>query len=166
MSHFTSLLRAVSAAVLLGGASCASMATANAEPNQTLLGALSKGYSSSNCSEKSPSSGMVAVLECGQNSMEGGPVVGKYMLFSNSTDLASAFTASIKDDTLTKCGDAQSPTTWHQGNSTTTVGQVACGTYQGQAEVIWTTDAKNVLSFVRAANTESGPLYQWWLANG
>ena len=166
MSHLTHLLRAVSAAALLGSVSYAGMATANAEPNETLVGLLSKGYSTSNCHSTDPSNGMVAVMECGQNSLDGGPVVAKYMLFSNSTDLASAFTASIKDDTLTKCGDAQSPTTWHQGNSTTTVGQVACGTYQGQAEVIWTTDAKNVLSFVRAANTESGPLYQWWLANG
>lgn len=166
MSHLTHLLRAVSAAALLGSVSYAGMATANAEPNETLVGLLSKGYSTSNCHSTDPSNGMVAVMECGQNSLDGGPVVAKYMLFSNSTDLGSAFTASIKDDTLANCGDAKSPTTWTQGSATTPSGQVACGTYQGQAEVIWTTDAKNVLSFVRASNTDTASLYKWWHTNG
>ncbi|BDB40281.1 MULTISPECIES: serine/threonine protein kinase [Mycobacterium] len=166
MSPLSKLLRAATAAAVLGSVSYAGMAAANADPNETLVSVLSKGYSTSNCSAKDPSSGMVAVMECGQNSLEGGPVVGKYMLFGNTTDLASAFTASIKDDTLAKCGDADSPTTWHQGNATTSAGQVACGTYQGQAEVIWTTDAKNVLSFIRASNTDTAALYQWWRTNG
>ena len=42
MSHFTSLLRTVSAAVLLGAVSYAGTATANAAPNETLVSVLSK----------------------------------------------------------------------------------------------------------------------------
>ena len=90
-----------------------------------------------------------AVLQCGQNSDPSGPVFAKYLLFNSSTDLTSSFTSSLGSDTLTNCGDAKSPTTWHQGSSTDSAGQVACGTYQGQAEVIWTTDAKNVMSLIR-----------------
>lgn len=167
MSHLNTMLRAASAAALMGGVAFAGAATANADPNDTLTSVLSKGYSSSNCSAKDPSSGMLAVMECGQNADASGPVVAKYMLFSNATDLASAFTASTKDDKLVNCGDAASPTTWHQGAAgSAPSGQVACGTYQGQSEVIWTTDAKNVLSFVRANGTDTGALYTWWRTNG
>jgi hypothetical protein len=71
------------------------------------------------------------------------------------------------DDVLTACGDrGRSPTTWHQGSSTTNAGSVACGTYQNGAEIIWTTDAKNVLSYIHASNTDVPSLYQWWRANG
>ena len=34
------------------------------------------------------------------------------------------------------------------------------------AEIIWTNDAKNVLSYIRASNTDVGSLFQWWRANG
>jgi hypothetical protein len=43
---------------------------------------------------------------------------------------------------------------------------VACGTYQDAAEIIWTTDAKNVLSYIRASNTDVQALYKWWRTNG
>jgi hypothetical protein len=81
--------------------------------------------------------------------------------------LATAFRATIKEDVLTPCGDAnQSPSIWHQGSSDTSAGQAACGTYQNAAEIIWTTDAKNTLSYLRASNADVGALYQWWRANG
>lgn len=168
MSHLKRAVQAATAAALMGTFAYVGAPTANADPtpNDTLVGLLSKGYSTTNCSAKEPASGMVAVMECGQNTDSAGPVVAKYMLFSNSTDLGSAFTAAIKDDTLANCGDAKSPTVWQQGNSTASAGQVACGTYQGQAEVIWTTDAKNVLSFIRASNTDTAALYQWWRTKG
>ncbi len=50
--------------------------------------------------------------------------------------------------------------------ATTSAGSVACGTYQNAAEIIWTTDAKNVLSYIRASNTDVPTLFQWWQANG
>jgi hypothetical protein len=136
------------------------------DPTDTLAGYLSKGYSSSNCTSQAPPSGVAAVLQCGQNSDPSGPIFAKYMLFNNPSDLASSFTNSINSDTLTNCGDVKSPTVWHQGSSTDTAGQVACGTYQGQAEVIWTTDAKNVMSLIRASNTDVPSLYQWWRSYG
>jgi hypothetical protein len=43
---------------------------------------------------------------------------------------------------------------------------VACGTYQNGAEIIWTTDAKNILSYIRGSNNDVQALYQWWRANG
>jgi hypothetical protein len=166
VSFRTNALRAATAATLAGGFAFFGTATANADPNDTLAANLSKGYSSSNCNPQSPPSGVLAVLQCGQNSDPSGPVFAKYLLFNTSSDLNTSFTTSIGSDTLTNCGDAKSPTKWHQVDSPDAAGQVACGTYQGQAEVIWTTEGKNVMSLIRAANGDTAALYQWWRNNG
>ena len=118
MSHLTNALRAATAAALMGSFACVGTATATADPSDTLAASLSKGYSTSNCSSETPPSGVQAVLQCGQNSDPSGPVFAKYLLFANSSDLASSFTNSLGSDTLTNCGDAKSPTVWHQGSST------------------------------------------------
>ncbi len=167
MSHLNTVLRAATTAALMSGFACVGTPAAYADPNDTLAAALSKGYSSSNCTPKEPPSGVAAAINCGQNADPAGPVKATYLLYNNSGDLNGGFTASIKDESLTACGDSgQSPTTWHTGSAGATAGQVACGTYQGAAEIIWTTDAKNVLSYIRGSNTDVQALYQWWRTNG
>jgi hypothetical protein len=132
-----------------------------------LAGSLSKGYSLSDCTALPIKNGALAELSCGQNPMPGGPISARYMLLRNGDDLSGSFNASIKDDVLISCGDnAQSPNTWHQGNKTIKAGLVACGTYQNAAEVIWTTDAKNVLACIHAANTNVPSIYEWWRTDG
>ena len=172
MSHLTTALRAATATALMGSFACLGTATATADPSDALVGSLSQGYTTSNCSPQAPSEvasvfpTVVAILQCGQNADSSGPVLAKYFLFSNATDLGSSFTKLIGSDTLTKCGDATSPTTWKPHGANDPAGQVACGTDSGQAEVIWTTDAKYVLAFVRGPNGDVGSLYQWWQAKG
>jgi hypothetical protein len=174
MSHLSNALRAAAATVLAGGFAVAGVATATADPTNTgssgdintLAGSLSKGYGLNNCTAQNLTTGELAALTCGQSPDSSGPAQAKYILFGNGNDLAGSFKASIKDDTLTSCGDAgQSPTTWHQG-SNANAGSVACGTYQNGAEIIWTTDAKNILSYIRGSNNDVPALYQWWRANG
>ena len=175
MPHLSKALRAATATVLTGGFAFAGAATATADPTgtaspadmNTLAASLSKGYGLNNCTAQNLTTGELASLACGQSPDPGGPVQAKYILFSNADNLAGSFKASIKDDVLTACGDSgQSPTTWHQGSNSANSGSVACGTYQNAAEVIWTTDAKNVLSYIRGSNTDVPALYQWWRANG
>jgi len=175
MSHLTATLRAATAATLISGFAFAGTATASADPANTgnpadintLAGSLSKGYGLNNCTAQAISGSQLARLTCGQSPDPSGPAQAKYILFSNADDLAGSFKASIKDDVLTACGDSgQSPTTWHQGSSTTSSGSLACGTYQNGAEIIWTTDAKNILSYIHASNTDVPSLYQWWRSNG
>lgn len=172
MGHLSNPARCLTAAALVGSFAYLGSATASADPTDALNAALSKGYSSSNCSSQAVSEvkdafpSVQAVLQCGQNSDSSGPAGAKYFAFPSSAELASAFTKLIGSDTLTNCGDAKSPTTWHQGSSTDSAGQVACGTDDGKAEVIWTVDAKNVLAFVRASNGDTSTLYQWWRTNG
>jgi hypothetical protein len=175
MSHLSKALRAATATAVVGGFAFAGAATVTADPTNTgsssdintLAASLSKGYGLNNCTAQNLTTGELAALTCGQSPDPSGPVQAKYILFNNADNLAGSFKASIKDDVLTACGDAgQSPTTWHQGSDTANSGSVACGTYQNAAEIIWTTNAKNVLSYIRGSNNDVPALYQWWRANG
>jgi hypothetical protein len=175
MSYLARALRAVTAATLMSCTVVTVVATANADPTptttpadlNTLAATLSKGYSLGNCTSQNIITGELASLTCGQSPDPSGPVQAKYILFTNGANLAAVFKNSIKDDALTTCGDqGQSPTSWHQGSGTANAGTLACGTYQNAAEIIWTNDAKNVLSYIRASNTDVGSLFQWWRANG
>lgn len=173
MSHLSNALRAAAAAALIGGFALTGTATAdpantgNPSDINTLAASLSKGYGLNNCTAQNITTGELAALTCGQSPDPSGPVQARYILFSNGDNLASSFKTSINDDVLTACGDSgQSPTNWHQGSSSSSAGQVACGTYQNAAEIIWTTDAKNILSYIRGSNTDTSALYQWWRANG
>lgn len=174
MPHFSNALRAATAAAAVSGSVLAGIATATADPGSTgspsdintLASSLSKGYGLNNCTPQPITGGELAALTCGQSPDPSGPVQAKYLLFNNGENLVGSFKASIKDDVLTSCGDAgQSPTSWHQGSNGNS-GQVACGTYQNAAEIIWTTDAKNILSYIRGPNIDMAALYQWWRANG
>ena len=173
MSHLSIALRASGAVVVMGAFAFTGTATAdpantgNPSDINTLAGSLSKGYGLNNCTAQPITAGELAALTCGQSPDPSGPVQARYILFSNGDNLAGSFKTSINDDVLTTCGDSgQSPTNWHQGSSSTSAGQVACGTFQNAAEIIWTTDAKNVLSYIRGSNTDTSALYQWWRANG
>ena len=134
-----------------------------------LAGNLSKGYGLNNCTAQPITGGQLAALLCGQNPDPKGPVQAKFYLFGKSDDLATWFKNSARDDVLVNCGDSttKGPAPWHQGNNATTNGgQMLCGTYQDGAEIIWTTDAKNILSYIRASNADTAALYKWWQANG
>lgn len=175
MPHPSNALRAAVAAVLAGGSALAGSVPATADPANTgssadintLAASLSKGYGLNNCTAQNITTGELASLTCAQSPDPSGPVQAKYILFNNGENLTGSFNASIKDDVLGACGDSgQSPTNWHQGSNGSNAGQVACGTYQNAAEIIWTTDAKNILSYIRGSNTDAAALYQWWRANG
>ena len=173
MASLTNALHAGTAAALVGGFAFAGAAMATADPNtgtaadiNTLANALSKGYGLNNCTAQAVPTGARAYLQCGQSPDPSGPILGKYFLFSNGNDLSGSFKAVIAGDSLSNCGDASSPTPWHQGSSTTSAGSVACGTFQNHAEIIWTNDAKNVLGVIRASSGDVLSLYQWWRNNG
>ncbi|AXN42630.1 hypothetical protein MM1218R_00676 [Mycobacterium marinum] len=176
MTHLTTVLRAATAAALMGSFAYLGIGigigTASAEPDNgnpadvdTLAESLSKGYDLTNCAPQPINPGELAELVCDQTADSAGPAEARYILFANTDAMNGKFKAGLNDETLTSCGESQSPTTWHQGTSGT-AGQVACGTHDGAAEIIWTTDAKNVLSDIRGANTDVPSLYRWWQNNG
>jgi hypothetical protein len=168
MPRLASALRAASAAALMGGFPCLGTATATADPSpevNTLTGSLSRGYNPDNCTAQPPPDGALAAIQCGQNTDPNGPALGAYLLFGNAADTTGAFKANTKGMTLANCGETESPTVWGQQQGAT-AGQVACGTAQGVAQITWTTDAKNVVSLVRASNADVLALYGWWRTRG
>src|SRR5271168_3337679 len=114
MPHLASQLRAATAAALMSSFAVTGVATANADPTPTtspadlniLAATLSKGYSLGNCTSQNIIAGELASLSCGQSPDPSGPVQAKYILFSSGDNLVGSFKASIKDDTLTACGDS------------------------------------------------------------
>lgn len=174
MPTLATALRTTLCAALLGGLATLNAATAPADPDtstpadsDTLGAALSTGYSPADCTPQPPASGWLAILSCGQNSDPAGPTQATYVLFDNASNLSAAFNARMKNDVLTPCGDSgETPTVWRIGSAGVTAGQVACGTRQNAAEIIWTTTSKNIMSDIRGSNTDINALYQWWRING
>lgn len=177
MPSLATTLRAAAVTVLAGGFGFFAAATAaTAEPGNAgssddvnaLAASLSKGYELTNCTaQQVTKTGELAGLLCGQSPDPNGPASALYSLFDNGTDLTSAFKSAVKTVSMTVCGDAgESPTVWRQGSSGQTAGQVACGTANDTATIIWTTDSKNVLGTVTASNGDLGALYEWWRTRG
>ncbi|WP_445165910.1 serine/threonine protein kinase [Mycolicibacterium sp. Dal123E01] len=172
MSRFANALKVATTVALMAGVACVGSAQSSADPSadvNTLAASLSKGYSLNNCASQPLTPGVLAQIACNQNPDAGGPAGGQYFLIDSADGLATTFKGFLDQGnfTVANCGDTASPTTWKvQGNP---AGQVVCGTVPGQggvAQITWTTDAKNILSFVRASNSDVGALYKWWLANG
>jgi PknH-like extracellular domain len=133
-----------------------------------LAGSISKGYGLNNCQPVATAqlTGFVlAQLDCGQSPDPAGPASASYRLLPHVDALAAEFKNMIQGMALTACGPntGDSPGKWQQGQSS---GQTACGTQKDVATMVWTTDEKNVLGSIRAANTDLNALHDWWLANG
>lgn len=176
MPRLSNALCATAAAGFMGVLALAGNAIATADPTNTgtaadlntLAASLSKGYGLNNCTAAKLGANQLAAVACGQSPDPGGPAQAKYYLFSTTDAMNAFFAANIKEDVLTTCGtnSTQSPSPWHQGSAASNAGQMACGTYQNAAEIIWTNDTKHVLSYIRGQNGDASSLYQWWQANG
>ena len=131
-----------------------------------LMALIPPGYPTSVC-EKAvpPATGALATIDCRQSTQPGGPGAARYSLFANKDTLAQQFASSIADDEeLLRCpgADGDSPTTWHYKSTPDAVaGSVACGTYQGNADIIWTQDDDLLLADVQSSDMSQ--LHDWWL---
>ncbi len=142
-------------------------------PQSKLLAMLPEGYPSGICRPVTPKSDTiwadaVAMVECDQNTMEGGPSQGIYGLFANPTVLSKAFNADIQEVQMTDCpGGGRSPSGWHRNDTpTVTAGMIACGTYKNHPNVVWSNESKVMLSDVFGDPPALEDLYTWWKKNG
>jgi serine/threonine protein kinase len=130
-----------------------------------LMGLIPPDYPTSACQKAVPPvAGALATVDCRQSTQPGGPAAARYSLFANKETLAQQFASSIEEDELTRCpgADADSPVTWHFKSAPDSVaGSVACGTYQGNADVIWTQDDDLLLADVQSDDIDE--LHTWWL---
>ncbi len=136
-----------------------------------LLSSLPAGYPAGVCTPTTPKptsiwASAVAMVDCGQNINEGGPSKGVYGLFPNAAALSKAFTDDIGADnvSLMNCpGAGSSPDGWHHDKTpTVTAGQIACDTYKGQTNLVWSNQDKLLLADVFGDPPAIDELHTWW----
>ena len=144
--------------------------TASVDLQNKLRAALPSGYAPGVCKATTPKPSSiwvnaVAMLDCGQNTSQGGPARAVYGLFADVDTLNKAFTDDIgaNGSQLMNCpGEGPSPDSWHYDKTPTdTAGQIACATYKNQANVIWSNTAKLTLSDTFSDGTIDD-LHTWW----
>jgi serine/threonine kinase PknH len=131
-----------------------------------LMALIPPDYPTSACEIVSPPApGALATVDCQQSEQPGGPEIARYSLFSNQDDLQMHFAQGLKqNDEMQACpgADSQAPQDWnYKSNPNTRAGQVACGTYQGNADIMWTQSAELLLADVQSPDLAS--LHDWWL---
>jgi serine/threonine-protein kinase len=131
-----------------------------------LMALIPAGYPTSVCEAASPPSpGALATIDCAKSVQPGGPEAARYSIFADKDQLILHFNESLKenDETLRCPGaDADSPIDWNfKSKPDEVAGQVACGTYQGNADVMWTQYDALMLADVQSTNMDE--LHTWWL---
>jgi serine/threonine-protein kinase len=133
-----------------------------------LMGLLPDGYGPGVCKAIDPVTDALATVDCEKNTEPGGPDVARYSLFPDQATLDRHFQSAIKeDDEMLVCpgADSQSPISWHYTSTPDKVeGMVACGTYKGGPDVIWTRNTDFMLA--DGEGPDMGALHQWWLKYG
>jgi serine/threonine kinase PknH len=143
--------------------------TAPDSPNSfqaKLMSLIPAGYPTSVCEATSPpTAGALATIDCAKSTQPGGPEAARYSIFADRDQLILHFNESIKEnDELFRCpgADSDSPIDWnYKAKPDEVAGQVACGTYQGNADVMWTQYDELVLADVQSTNMDE--LHNWWL---
>jgi serine/threonine kinase PknH len=143
--------------------------TAVADMQGKLLGMLPAGYPSGACKSTTPKSdsiwaNAVAMVDCDENTNQGGPSRGVYGLFANADQLKKAFDDDVSSVQLMNCpGSGPSPDGWHHDSSpNVTAGRIACGTYKNHPNLIWSNQAKLMLCDVFGDPPAIEDLHTWW----
>jgi hypothetical protein len=142
-----------------------------AEPTPTadearLQRLLPTGYPPDACQAADTPKDTLAQLNCEKNTDIGGPLSATYTLAKDKAGLDAAFNAAVQTADRVNCpGNIQSPGPWRRNATPDKVsGMLFCGMREGQPTVIWTDDAKLVVSAVQSG--PQGPtlpqLYAWW----
>ncbi|MBW0012546.1 serine/threonine-protein kinase [Mycobacterium sp.] len=138
-----------------------------------LLSSLPAGYPDGACTPTTPAANSiwihaVAMVDCDQNTNPGGPSRAVYGLFPNADSLKRAFDDDVSAMQLANCPDGgSSPETWHYDQTPTEIaGMLACGTYKNHPNLIWSNQAKLVLSDVFGDPPTIEALHGWWAKYG
>lgn len=127
-----------------------------------LLEAVPSGYRS--CEPvRPPVADALATVDCGQNSNPGGPETARYSLFPTVEALDGGFASAIDEDAVVDCpGGRPSPSTWdYDSTPGQTEGSVACGSFEGSPEVVWTKSSDLMLGLAQGSDLDT--VHQWWV---
>jgi serine/threonine-protein kinase len=131
-----------------------------------LMALIPPDYPTSVCEKATPPApGALATVDCRQSDQPGGPGAARYSIFANKDMLAKQFDSSLQEnEEVQRCpgADADSPITWHYKSTPDIVaGTIACGTFQGNADLVWTQDDDLLLADVQSDDIDT--LHDWWL---
>jgi serine/threonine kinase PknH len=131
-----------------------------------LMALIPPGYPTSVCEVATPpSTGALVTIDCRKSTQPGGPDAARYSLFADQDQLTQHFNESLKEnDEVLRCpgATADSPVDWnYKADPDVVAGSVACGTYQGNADVMWTQNKELMLADVQS--TDMDQLHDWWL---
>jgi serine/threonine kinase PknH len=119
------------------------------------------GYQRSTCTPQHPAKdNALSTLEC--DALDGGPDSATFWLYGDQSALDDQFKNVTSTVSLQTCPDGTtSPGKWHYGSTpTATAGQLACGTQNGQAIVMWTEDSKDLVAMIHGPDLKE--LLTWW----
>lgn len=104
------------------------------------------------------------MVTCGPNNQPGGPSKATYGLYPATETLKRAFKNDISNVSLSNCpGEGAEPVSWHYDQTPNdAAGLMACGTYNGRSNLIWTNEEKLMLSDVSGDATTIADLPTWW----
>jgi serine/threonine kinase PknH len=136
-----------------------------------LLSLLPAGYPAGACAPTTPPPQSIwhnveAMVTCDQNTNAGGPSKGFYGLFRNPDALNTAFTddTHVENLVLVNCpGADRNPNDWHHPDTPTVkAGEIACATYKGHPNMVWSNQAKLMLCDVLGDPPAIEDLHTWW----
>ncbi len=116
------------------------------------------------CKLNTDESAAIAAFNCAAPGSDGHQSA-YYGLYSDAAALEYDFTALVGDDELTACPGAEdSPTHWdYEGSADDGAeGSLACGEYQGVADIVWTKTSDLVLGTAQGKDLTA--LYNWWVS--
>lgn len=134
-----------------------------------LMALLSDGHDSSNCEPiRTPAGTAIAAVDCGPATTPGGPRSTRYSLFADKAELEAGFDGAVGvNSELVQCPGSgiESPTTWHYTQTPDQVaGRIACGTYKGRPDLVWTNNSGLLLADAQGPDLDE--LHDWWLKYG
>lgn len=176
-SNVNSMVRALFLVVAVAASAVGVAPTASADPTSDLMGMLPAGYSQGVCRPvENPPPVALAAVDCGNNSLPGGPTHARYILYPDAgtmmIDFRSFFNTPMFREQPCPGMDSAVPTPVRdQGGRQT--GSIACGTEedprfdqpgQGSPAVIWTKLANRFIGNAHGSDIQS--LFDWVDASG
>lgn len=169
------MIRALFVAVAVAAAALGGTPPAGADPAADLMGMLPPGYSQGACHPAQgplADPGALAMVECSNNSLPGGPTDARYTLFRDLGTLENLFTDIYQShhfEAVTCPSMTSTPAPWTRPDGKPG-GSIACGKVEGDiAAVMWTNDSGPFVALAQGGsdlNNLPGPdvngLWQWW----
>ncbi|MCP9270658.1 serine/threonine-protein kinase [Mycolicibacterium arenosum] len=130
-----------------------------------LMSYIPAGYPTSVCAVAETAPSAIITIDCKKSVQPDGPDNARYSLYATRDQMQAAFDDLLRAyDEVVRCPgtDVDSPGDWfYKSAPDVPAGQVACGFYEGRADIQWSEYDRLVIADVQSTNLDS--LRNWWL---